>query len=168
MRHHADWRKPGGYTETSKIKFEVVTVCHGLNIKTSAIPDRLIASAIEQGLIESESDIKPSKMGENVKENIQKPSKMRENDEGNGQNAQKYTQMSQSGEKNTQRPAFPTITIKNVFDLICQQPQIKQAQMADNLGVDDSTIERATVWLKENGYINKEHSKVKGVWQLIK
>ena len=107
-------------------------------------------------------------MGENVKENIQKPSKMRENDEGNGQNAQKYTQMSQSGEKNTQRPAFPTITIKNVFDLICQQPQIKQAQMADNLGVDDSTIERATVWLKENGYINKEHSKVKGVWQLIK
>lgn len=148
----------------------------------SAIPDRLIASAIEQGLIESESDIKPSKMGENddehiqkpaemgenVKENIQKPSKMRENDEGNGQNAQKYTQMSQSGEKNTQRPAFPTITIKNVFDLICQQPQIKQAQMADNLGVDDSTIERATVWLKENGYINKEHSKVKGVWQLIK
>ena len=110
---------------------------------------------------------KPAEMRENVKENIQKPSKMRENDEGNGQNAQKYTQMSQSGEKNTQRPAFPTITIKNVFDLICQQPQIKQAQMADNLEVDDSTIERATVCLKENGYINKEHSKVKGVWQLI-
>lgn len=116
----------------------------------SAIPDRLIQSAIEQGLIFAESDIKPSQMRENIGENTQKTANLRENEEGN-----------------TQKTAFPTLTIKNVYELICQDPKIKQSQMAENLGVDDSTIERATVWLKENGYINKEHSKVKGVWQLL-
>ncbi len=56
----------------------------------SSLSDRLIASAIEQGLIESESDIKPSKMGENEGKKTQKPTEMRENDEGN---AQKYPKM---------------------------------------------------------------------------
>ncbi len=104
----------------------------------------------KMGENEGKKTQKPAEMGENVKENIQKPSKMRENDEGNGQ-----------------KPAFPTLTIRNVYELICLNPKIKQAQMADNLGVDDSTIERATIWLKDNGYINKEHSNVKGVWQLL-
>lgn len=124
-------------------------------------PERLIKSAIEQGLISAESDIKtdtktdieeqkPAKMRENMGVKIQKPAEMRENDAGNDQ-----------------KPAFPTMAIKNVYDLIFQNPKIKQAQMAENLGLDDSTIERATAWLKANGYINKEHSKVKGVWQLL-
>ena len=26
--------------------------------------------------------------------------------------------------------------------------------------------ERATVWLRKNGYINRNHSKIKGEWQL--
>ena len=97
-------------------------------------------------------------------ENTQKPAEMRENDEGN---TQKPANLRENNKGNTQRCAFPTLTIKNVYELICLNPKIKQAQMAENLGVDDSTIERATIWLKENGYINKEHSKVKGVWQLI-
>ena len=126
----------------------------------SSKPERLIKAAIEQGLISSESDIKSSQMGENA----QKPAEMRENE---GKNTQKPAKMRENGEGNTQKSAFPTLTIKNIYDLICQNPKIKQAQMAENLGLDDSTIERATVWLKENGYINKEHSKVKGVWQLI-
>jgi ATP-dependent DNA helicase RecG len=111
---------------------------------------RLIASAIEQGFIESESDIKPSQMGENEEENTQKPPKMGEN-EG----------------KNTQKWAFPTLTIMNVYELICRNPKIKYVELQDNLGVDDNTVHRSIAWLKENGYINKEHSKVKGVWQLI-
>jgi len=40
--------------------------------------------------------------------------------------------------------------------------------MATMLDLDDSTIERATAWLRKNGYINKEHSKIKGEWQLEK
>ena len=46
-------------------------------------------------------------------------------------------------------------------------PKVKYSQMEDNLGVTERTIARAVDWLKENGYINPEHSKVKGVWQLL-
>ena len=79
----------------------------------------------------------------------QKPAQMQENNAGKGQ-----------------KPAFKTETIKRVYELICNNPRIKQAQMATMLNMDDSTIERATVWLRKNGYINKEHSKKNGVWQL--
>ena len=125
--------------------------------RKSAKPERLIKVAIEQGLISSETDIKtdideqkPPKMGENEGEDSQKPPKMGENE----------------GE-NTQKCAFPTITIKNVYDLICQNRTVKYVQIEENLGIDDNTVQRSIAWLKENGYINKEHSKVKGVWQLL-
>lgn len=65
-----------------------------------------------------------------------------------------------------QKPAFKTETVKRVYELICNNPRIKQAQMATMLNMDDSTIERATVWLRKNGYINRNHSKIKGEWQL--
>ena len=83
------------------------------------------------------------------------------------QNAQKYSQVSKNSGKNTQKPSFPTLTIWNVYDLIYQNPKIKYEQMEDNLGIDRNTIQRAIAWLKDNGYINKEHSKVKGIWQLL-
>ena len=133
----------------------------------SAIPDRLIASAIEQGLIESESDIKAPVILENEEgsgQNVQKYSQMSKN---SGQNVQKYSQVSKNSGKNTQKPSFPTLTIWNVYDLIYQNPKIKYEQMEDNLGIDRNTIQRAIAWLKDNGYINKEHSKVKGIWQLL-
>lgn len=133
----------------------------------SAIPDRLIASAIEQGLIESESDIKAPVILENEEgsgQNVQKYSQMSKNRE---QNVQKYSQVSKNSGKNTQKPSFPTLTIWNVYDLIYQNPKIKYEQMEDNLGIDRNTIQRAIAWLKDNGYINKEHSKVKGIWQLL-
>ena len=41
-------------------------------------------------------------------------------------------------------------------------------KLEENLGVAESTIQRAIGWLKENGYINSERSKVKGVWQIEK
>jgi len=65
-----------------------------------------------------------------------------------------------------QKPAFKTETIKRVYELIQSNPRIKQAQMAAMLNMDHSTIERATAWLRKNGYINREHSKIKGEWQL--
>lgn len=106
-------------------------------------PRKTTREAIEQGLISSEMDIKTD-----IDE--QKPQKMGENE----------------GE-NTQKCAFPTITIKNVYDLICQNRTVKYVQIEENLGIDDNTVQRSIAWLKENGYINKEHSKVKGVWQLL-
>lgn len=65
------------------------------------------------------------------------------------------------------RSAFPTQVIKNVYNLIKMNPKVKYSQMEDNLGVTERTIARAVDWLKENGYINPEHSKVKGEWQLL-
>lgn len=83
-------------------------------------------------------------------ETVEKPSKMRENEE-----------------KQTLSPDFPTLMIRNVYELIKLNKKIKYSQMEDNLGVDESSIWRAVAWLKENGYINPEHSKVKGEWQLL-
>ena len=39
---------------------------------------------------------------------------------------------------------------------------LKNAWLQDNLGVSEATIKRAISDLKELGYINKEHSKIKG------
>lgn len=61
---------------------------------------------------------------------------------------------------------FPTTTIRDVLMLIRQNPKIKYSQMEDNLGITERTIARAIDWLKGNGYINPQRSKVKGVWQL--
>ena len=94
----------------------------------------------------------PAEFAEQPREDagkLQKPAQMRENNAGK-----------------LQKPAFKTETIRRVYELICSNPRIKQAQMATILNLDDSTIERATAWLRKNGYINKEHSKIKGEWQL--
>lgn len=71
------------------------------------------------------------------------------------------------GGKLTSKPDFPTLLIKNVYELLKMNRKIKYSQMEDNLGVDENTIWRAVAWLKENGYINPEHSKIKGEWQLM-
>lgn len=44
----------------------------------------------------------------------------------------------------------------------------KYSWLADNLGVSEASIKRAIMDLKELGYINKDHSKVNGEWQLLK
>ena len=71
------------------------------------------------------------------------------------------------GVKLTSKPAFPTLLIKNVYELLKMNRKIKHSQMEDNLGVTERTIARAIDWLKENGYIHLERSKVKGEWQLL-
>lgn len=86
---------------------------------------------------------------------------MGENDERNGQNAQKHPNMGENVH-------FPTLVIKNVLELLHQNPKIRYIDVQENLGIDDNTVQRSIAWLKENGNINKERSKVKGVWQLIK
>lgn len=97
-------------------------------------------------------------MGENEGKKTQKPAEMRENDGGN---AQKYPKMGENAH-------FPTLAIKNILELLRQNPKIRYIDLQESLGIDDNTVHRSIAWLKDNGYINKEHSKVKGVWQLIK
>ena len=97
-------------------------------------------------------------MTENESETVindsQKPSSMTENES--------KTVISEK------KPSFQTTLIKNVYEAICLNPKIKYSQLEENLGVAESTIQRAIGWLKENGYINSERFKIKGVWQIEK
>ena len=65
-------------------------------------------------------------------------------------------------------PVFPSKIVEDVFEALKINPKARLSWLADNLGVSERTIKRAVNDLKELGYINSEHSKVKGVWQLLK
>ena len=41
------------------------------------------------------------------------------------------------------KPSFQTTLIKNVYEAICLNPKIKYSQLEENLGVAESTIQRA-------------------------
>ena len=87
----------------------------------------------------------------------QKPSNLTENEEGN---SQKRSDLTISD--------FPTMLTWNVYNAIKQNRKAKYSWLQDNLGVSESSIIRAINDLKELGYIDKEHSKIKGEWQLLK
>lgn len=63
---------------------------------------------------------------------------------------------------------FPAPIVEEVYKAIRLNRKAKYSWLQDNLGVSESTILRAINDLKELGYINKEHSKIKGEWQLLK
>lgn len=65
-------------------------------------------------------------------------------------------------------PEFPSQVVENVFKALKMNRKAKYSWLADNLGVSERTIQRAIDDLKKMGYINSEHSKVKGEWQLLK
>ena len=80
----------------------------------------------------------------------------------------------ENGEKQPQKQPnlsvsdFPTMVTWNVYQAIKLNRKAKYSWLQDNLGVSESTILRAIKDLKELGYIDPEHSKVKGEWQLLK
>ena len=108
--------------------------------------ERALMEAIVQGFVT-----------ENDEGNSQKPSNLTENDEGNSQKRPDLTISD-----------FPTMLTWNVYNAIKQNRKAKYSWLQDNLGVSESSIIRAINDLKELGYINKEHSKIKGEWQLLK
>ena len=63
---------------------------------------------------------------------------------------------------------FPTPIVEKVYKAIKLNRKAKYSWLQDNLGVSEATIKRAISDLKELGHINKEHSKIKGEWQLLK
>lgn len=116
----------------------------------------MVKEAIANGFL-LENGQKPSEKGSNLSVSDQKPSNLTEKDEGNNQKPSNLTEN-----------YFPSMIVKNVYDAIKMNRQAKYSWLQDNLGVSESTILRAIADLKELGYINKEHSKVKGEWQLLK
>ena len=63
---------------------------------------------------------------------------------------------------------FPSQIVEDVFKALKQNRKAKYSWLQDNLGVSESTVLRAINDLKKMGYINSEHSKAKGEWQLLK
>jgi len=82
--------------------------------------------------------------------------------------------MTENDEGKVQKPSFLTeneflsMIVKNVYEALKINRKAKYSWLQDNLGVSESTILRAINDLKELGYINPEHSKIKGEWQLLK
>ena len=65
-------------------------------------------------------------------------------------------------------PEFPSQLVEDVYKALKLNRKAKYSWLADNLGVSESTILRAINDLKGLGYINPEHSKIKGEWQLLR
>ena len=104
-----------------------------------------------------------------VTENGEKRSDLTISEEKNGRkNGHK------NGHGGEQKPSkmkvskFPAPIVEEVYKAIKLNRKAKYSWLQDNLGVSEATIKRAISDLKELGYINKEHSKVKGEWQLLK
>ena len=102
-----------------------------------------------------------------MKENAQKPSEMTENEVTNNQKPSNVTENESKTATETEKPSFPNLMVQNVYQAIKMNRKAKYSQLEDNLGVSESTILRAISWLKDNGYINSQRSKVKGEWQLL-
>jgi len=90
---------------------------------------------------------------------------MTENDEGK---SQKQSKKQPKKQPKLKVPKFPAPIVEEVYKAIKLNRKAKYSWLADNLGVSERTIQRAIDDLKELGYINKEHSKIKGEWQLLK
>ena len=113
--------------------------------------DRLSQSAIENGLLMAENEGKTPQIAENMAEN-----------EG------KTPQMAENMAENERKVPFPLPIIRDVYSAIKQSRKIKYEHLQDNLGIGETTVRRCINWLKDNGYISKEHAKIKGEWQLLK
>lgn len=92
-----------------------------------------------------------------------------ENGERNGlNNNQKPSKKPSKKTSKMKVSMFPTPIVEEVYKAIKLNRKAKYSWLQDNLGISESTVLRAIKDLKELGYINKEHSKVKGEWQLLK
>ena len=112
-----------------------------------------------------------------VTENGEKRSELTISDDKNGHENGHWDDQKPSkkpSRKPSKRPSrmkvskFPAPIVEEVYKAIKLNRKAKYSWLQDNLGVSESTILRAINDLKELGYINKEHSKIKGEWQLLK
>lgn len=118
--------------------------------KKSPLGERMTAAAIANGYLTEKGEIQQKSAILN-----EKPSQ-----KGTKKGTRKGTKI--------KVPVFPSKIVEDVFEALKINPKARLSWLADNLGVSERTIKRAVNDLKELGYINSEHSKVNGVWQLLK
>ncbi|MCD8297245.1 MAG: putative DNA binding domain-containing protein [Prevotella sp.] len=81
-------------------------------------------------------------------------------------NAQKYVEKSENGHTATVSNLQYDI-VRKVYEAIRLNPKVKYSDLQDNLGISESSVKRAISHLKRQGYINPEHSKANGAWQIL-
>lgn len=129
---------------------------------------RATAEAIANGFL-TEADLqKRSDLIIFEEKPSEKPSNLTENDEGKQPNLSTYDEKQPQKQPNLSVSDFPTMVTWNVYQAIKLNRKAKYSWLADNLGVSERTIQRAIDDLKKLRYIDPEHSKVKGEWQLLK
>ena len=69
--------------------------------------------------------------------------------------------------KNGGKVPFPSASFQLIYYAISSNPRIKYEELESTLNLGETTIRRAVKWMKENGYIDSAHSKIKGVWQIL-
>ncbi len=57
---------------------------------------------------------------------------------------------------------------KSVYQTVCMKPSIKYTELADNIGVSESSITRTIRELKERGYIARQGARKSGEWIILK
>lgn len=99
-----------------------------------------------------------------------------ENGQKNGQKNghEKRSNMTVSDKKPSKKsstfkiPEFSSKIVEDVYKALKLNRKAKYSWLQDNLGVSEATIKRSIADLKKLGYIDPEHAKIKGEWQLLK
>ena len=131
----------------------------------------MIKEAIDNGLLMENGEKRSQKRSDltiSEDKNGQKQPNLAENDEGKSQKPSNLTEKDSEKKNKPTISDFPSILVWNVYESIRQNRKAKYSWLQDNLGVSEATIKRAISDLKKMGYISKEHSKIKGEWQLQK
>ena len=141
---------------------------NGSRAQESPRGERATAEAITNGFLTKEELQNRSDLTIFEGKPSQKPSNLTENDQKSSEKPSNLTENEGEKQSNLSISDFPTMVTWNVYQAIKLNRKAKYSWLQDNLGVSESTILRAINDLKELGYIDPEHSKVKGEWQLLK
>ena len=135
-----------------------------VKVKKSPRGERMTLSAIANGYLSKNGENRPGTQIFGKKQTQKQPRKW----PNPAEPAQKQTQKQTQKQPKLKVLEFSTPMAEAVFKALKLNPNAKYSWLADNLGVSERTVQRAIGDLKKTGHVNREHSKIKGEWQLLK